>query len=211
MARDLPTGFATKAESAEFLPVFLVELHWPTGTVYVWNGYGDISWNGHTWTGTGHLGQISEIRESSNGRANGVTLELSGIPAANILEALGNDAQGQPGYIYITSMNRQGAFEFDPYQIFDGVIDICPISESGGTATIQVQLEKELIDRRVHSRRRTHEDQQIDYAGDMFFEYVAGLANKVVNWGATSAQPSATPGSVASTKYGANGTNQTFI
>lgn len=186
MSRTLPTGFATKAESPEFLPVFLVELHWPSGTVYVWNGYGTISWNGHTWTGTGHLGTISEIRESSSGKATGCTLTLSGIPSQSIIDALANDSQGQPGYIYLTSMNRAGVFEFDPYQVFDGVIDICPMQEDGQSATISVQLEKELIDRRTHNRRRTHEDQQIEYAGDLYFEYVAGLATKVVNWGAAT-------------------------
>ncbi len=49
-----------------------------------------------------------------------------------------------------------------------------------------MQLEKELIDRRTNSRRRTHEDQQIDAPGDLYFQYVAGLAQKQVVWGGAS-------------------------
>lgn len=194
MARTLPTGYAALTEADVFYPVLLVELNWSSGFVRVWTGYGEISWGGNTYYGVGELGGVSPIGESSNLSANGVTLTLSGIPSDSIAEALTNDSQGRSGKIWIGSLSRAGTFQADPYLIFDGLIDVTGIDDSGETATISVSLEKELIDRRVQSRRSTHEDQQIDFPGDLFFEYVAGLQNKVIAWGGKTIQPT-TPAS----------------
>lgn len=195
MSRDLPSGFDTVSEQPVFMPVFFVQINWPSGTTYNWNGYGDYSWNGHTWQGLGTYGTISDIRESSDGQANGVTLQLSGVPNDLLIDALANDSQGQGAAIWATSMARDGTLEVTPYQIFDGLIDICPIQQGPTTSTISLQLEKELVDRRVTDRTRTQEDQQVDYPGDNYFQYVAALSTWTLNWG--SAQAAAvTPASV---------------
>ncbi len=183
MARELPTGWAAVFEAKLVRPVFLVDLDWPGGAVYAWNGYGTISWNGQTYLGTGHLGHISPMRESKDGRANGIVLTMEGIPSALLPEVLANDAPGRPGKVWLTGMTVPGVFDADPYPMFDGVIDVTPIDDEGTTATISVQLEKELIDRRIHHRRNTHEDQQIESPGDDIFQYVAGLSTKEGVWG----------------------------
>jgi hypothetical protein len=186
MARDLPTNYAPLTEATVFRPVILVYLSWPDGAVRAWSGYGSITFGGETFLGVGELGNISPIAESDDLGANGITLTLSGIPSANITNALANDAQGRSGKIWLGAMNSAGAFAADPYLIFDGLIDVTAIDDDGTVATISVTLEKELIDRRAISRRSTHEDQQIDYPGDLFFDYVAGLQDKSINWGGKS-------------------------
>jgi hypothetical protein len=149
--------------------------------------------------GTGELGTISPIQESGDMRANGVVLELSGIPTALVTEALANDAQGRPGKIWLAALDANGTFVADPCLHFDGVIDTTPIRIGPETSTIAVQLEKELIDRRTKERRYTHEDQQIEHPGDLFFEYVAGLAVKEFSWaGKAQAAGATTPGSASS-------------
>lgn len=203
MSRTLPTGFATTTEAKTFAPVFFVFLDWPTGGVYAFSGYGSIDWDSHTWLGTGTQGTISPIGETKDLRANGVTLTLSGIPSDLIADALANDSQGQAGKIWLGNMASDGTLQTDPYLIFDGVIDICPMEDSGESCTISVQLEKELIDRRLNSRRNTHEDQQIDYPGDLFFEYIAGLVDKEITWGGQSSPGSnVAPASVAPSSGG---------
>jgi hypothetical protein len=188
MSRELPTGFASAMDAPILHPVFLAQIDWPTGTIRVWNGYGDLTWDGQTWVGVGHLGGISVIKESRDLAANGVTLSLSGIPSGNISLALANNTQGQPAYIWVGELDvATKAFTVDPYRIFAGIIDVCPIEDDGTTATINVNLEKEFIDTRTEGRRYTHEDQQIDYPGDLGFEYVAGLADKPLNWNGPSA------------------------
>ncbi len=189
MSRTLPTGYAALAAARVFRPVFLVDLDWPSGIVYLWGGYGTMPWGGNTYVGTGHLGGVSTISESFNGRANGVTLTLSGIPSALLADALAVDSQGRRGRVWLAALANDGSMAADPYLIFDGVIDICPVSDDGSTASITVQLEKELIDRRVNNWRYTHEDQQIDSPGDLIFSFVAGLANAQFHWGGKALAP----------------------
>jgi hypothetical protein len=180
--RTLPTGFAAGLQAVEIAPIFLVELHWPTGTLYLWNGYTDFDWDGKTWVGLGDLGSISQFKESSDGAANGVRLELSGIPSAYIAHALANDSQGRPARIYFGILSP-GGFTIDPYLIFDGFIDNSNITIGPETSVVSLSLEKELLDNRSDARRTTHEDQQIDYPGDLGREYTAGIANKNFTWG----------------------------
>ena len=203
MSRDLPTGFSAAASAQTLAPVFLARLDWPTGIVRAWSGYGDITLSeyesgayiDYTYTGLGTMGGISEVRETRDGAANGLTLTLGGINSADIALALNDESQGRSGKLYFGILSSAGTFTVDPYLIFDGVIDVCPIEDSGSTATISVKLEKELIDSRARGRRYTHEDQQIDHAGDLGFEYVAGLADKQITWGAVVAGAGAAAGS----------------
>jgi hypothetical protein len=183
MSRTLPTGYAALTEGKVFRPVFLMFLDWPADPVYAWTGYGSITFDGHTWVGVGTYGAISQIAESKDIRANGISLTVSGIPSDLVAKALADDTSGASGKVYMASLANDGTFAADPYLIFDGFIDVVPMEDSGETSTLTVQLEKELIDRRFNDRRNTHEDQQIDYAGDMFFEFVAGLVDKQITWG----------------------------
>lgn len=191
MSRNLPTGLDTAFAGQVVAPAFLVELYWSTGVVNIWNGYYNLVWDGKTWLGIGHLGSIAEIKESSDLTANGVQLQMSGIPSARIAEVLTNDSQGLPARIYFGHI-AAGGFTVDPYLVFDGVIDYPNITISGETATIQVALERETYDGRTDARRCTHEDQQIDYPGDLGREYVAALPNKQFTWGKATIAPVAT-------------------
>lgn len=202
MSRTLPTGYSALATGKVFRPVFFVFLDWPGDPVYAWNGYGNIDWDGHTWLGTGHLGTISLIKETKDLSANGCTLTLSGIPSDLIIKAMANDTKFCSGKVYMTSMSAAGALEADPLQIYNGYIDVCPGEDSGQTATISVQLEKEFIDRRLNNRRRTHEDQQIDAPGDLFFDTVAWLSQNPIIFGPTKAASGALPGAVYPTAIG---------
>lgn len=203
MSRTLPTGLDTNLSADTVHPVLLVQLSWMSGVVRCWTGYHDLSWDGHTWVGTGHLGTVSEIGENSDGTANGLSLTLSGIPSSVIANDLENDSQGQPGRVWFGTL-QNGSFTVDPYLVFDGLIDVANISDDGETASVTVNLEKELFDNRASARRYTHEDQQLDYPGDLGLEYVAGLANRQFQWGKAIVAPAGS-GGVGGGNGGGNG------
>jgi len=187
MARDLPTNFASHLSARLMAPAFFVHLAWPSGPVYVWGGYGPLTWGGKTWIGVGDLGSISPIGESSDGRANGVQLTLSGIPNEGVVRAFDNKFQGAPAQIYLGVFDESMQLITEPLCLFDGVIDSSGFEDSGETSTITVNLEKELIDRRDDVRRFTHEDQQLDTPGDRFFEQVGWLSQNQIAFGPSRA------------------------
>lgn len=187
MSRDLPVGFAAETEKSEFPPIVLVALDFPDGMVRCWTGYGNITWDGNVYAGTGELGSITPFEESSDRRANGVVLTLSGIPTARLIDAMANDALGRSGQIYIGALLPDlSDFATDPYLILDGLIDITPVKFGPETSTISVHLEKEMIDRRLKQRRYTHEDQQVESPGDGYFKQTAALVTMEFTWGGKS-------------------------
>jgi hypothetical protein len=210
MPRDLPTGFDAAVTAAVIHPAFAVEVDWPGTPLLLWTGYGPLSWASKTFVGVGHLGAVSEVRETRDGRANGLTLQLSGIPSEAVADALANNAQGRAGRVYLIALTASGTLAADPYLIFDGLIDVTALEDTGSESSIQVTLEKELIDRRAQSRRTTHEDQQIDYPGDEIFSFVAGLAERSFNWGGkTVAGTAGTPGAGDSGGFADGGSTET--
>lgn len=189
--RSLPTGLDAAITASKLYPVFMVELSWSTGMVRAWNGYHTLSWEGSDWLGVGHLGGISEIKESNDGSANGVTLTMSGIPATSVAQALTNDSQGRPARILFGVLSATG-FVIEPYTVFDGLIDFPSGLSDGKTATISVNLEKELYDDRSNARRWNHADAQIDFPGEMGWEHVAHIAGKSFTWGKATIHPNDT-------------------
>jgi len=78
----------------------------------------------------------------------------------------------------------EGALVADPAIAFAGRLDVPEIDDNGQTATITISYESRLVDlERPRERRYTHEDQQIDYSGDLGFEYVAAIQEWNGVWG----------------------------
>lgn len=198
MARDLTAGMLAEIIKSLVNPAVFVEATFVSGTIYVWSGYGPVLWNGHTWTGLNDLGRVSAIEETIDTRAAGIRLELSGLNPDLLNKALNECRQGEPVIVYFATLTDAGEVIADPYQAFNGLMDVPTIDE--GTGIISITVESELLDlKRAPGTRFTHEDQQIEFPGDLGFIYVAQLQNKTVKWGASDAagqgRPTGTGGS----------------
>ena len=184
MARSLTTDLNNEFLAGLFSIVLFCKLEWDSGDLYVWSGYGDISWDGQTWTGLGHLAGISAIQETPDIIASGVQMQLSGIPSSLIALALGQARQGNEVSIWLGAMSASGSIVADPYLIFSGLMDVPSILEQGDTSTINITAENRLIElNRIHEVRHTDRYQRQRFSGDKGFEYVASLQDKPINWG----------------------------
>lgn len=184
MTRSVTAGLSAELTAASKSPVLLFEGVFASGTVRFWTGVGDLSWSGQTWTGAGSLIGISAVTETTEVRANGVTIQLQGIPSSLISLILGDARSGRAGKAYLAMLNGSGAIIADPYLAFEGRLDVPMIEDAGDSATISISYESELIDlERPRERRYTPEDQAIDYAGDLGFDYVASLQDAQIVWG----------------------------
>jgi len=182
MSRDITSDVSTIIGSASVQPFMLFEGEFVSGYLRVWTGYGDLSWNGFTWQGTGYLFDLSQIKESSDNTANGVTVSFSGIPSSMISLALSDIKQNLPGKIWVGFLNN--GVVSDPVLLFEGRLDVSGIQEEGDTSTINIDYESRLIDlQRPRENRYTHEEQQARFAGDLGCEFVVSLQEANVVWG----------------------------
>lgn len=184
MARDLTTAIKNQTLASSLEPVLLGFFDFQSGAVRVWTGSGTKSWDGNDYLGVGHFGGVSQIDESSDVRANGVTFRLSGVPSALIATVLGDNYQGRAVKVWLGMLDATGAIIADPYLLFAGRMDFVEIDEGPETSVISVQAESRLIDlQRPRERRYTHEDQQIDFPGDRGLEYMATAQSTPFLWG----------------------------
>lgn len=184
MARDLTAGMLSAIAAGTVRPVLFYEGAFASGTVRLWTGLGTVSWNSQSWVGAGSLLGMSSIQETTEVRAAGLTISLSGMPGTLISLALSNARQGADGLVYLGFLDSTGAIIADPALAFAGRLDVPEIVDAGETCTISISYESRLIDlERARERRYTQEDQRLDYPDDDGFNQVPGLQDAVILWG----------------------------
>ena len=180
MARDnIPSNFTDK----ELTLFFAFEAFFDSGPVRLWTGFGEIQFNGNTYTGAGNLLNVSEIHEGSEIEARGVRIALSGIPSELLGLALNEPYQNRELRIYVGTLDNSTQVHL----LFRGRMDTMELQDSGDTASIALSVENRLIDlERNRIRRYTAEDQKSLHPGDTGLDYVAGIQGKPLTWGRPS-------------------------
>lgn len=174
----VPSGFS----DTELRPFFGIELFFDSGTIRFWNGYQPITVGGNTFIGTGSLLSISTIQENVEIRANGMEIELNGIPSDIIALALTEPYQNRDAKIYTGTVSED--LTVDSYLAFSGLMDTMSIAEDGGTARVTLTLENQLITlERTRELRYTSREQKRLFSGDRGLDFVDNIQNKTIEWG----------------------------
>jgi len=189
MSRDVSTAFNTAATSSTVGAAFLASLDFSSGTVRVWSGVGTLSWDGQSWAGVGDLGSVSAIQEQPGAVATGLTLGLSFNDSSILTSILSEDYQGRSVGVWLALFDSDNAIIVDPFEYFGGLMDYAEVKRSNGAASISIYCESWMrVLERKNSRRRTNQDQQSRFAGDLGFEYNSEIQDVPVNWGQADAQ-----------------------
>lgn len=185
--RDLSPGLLDATLASSLSPIGLVEMQFGSGTVRFWTGRGPLEWDGETYTGTGTLGKISAIEETTELRPVTVELELSGVPSEVLEIANGESWHGHDVIIHYGALQQSGnrlTLVDEPFQIFKGQMDLMTLVD-GTESSVTVSAESKQIDLERHSPRRyTAEDQRNTYPDDAGCDAVASLQNREIVWGA---------------------------
>lgn len=183
MTRGLTPDVISSVTSKQVQPVYMVKVDTASGPIYAWTGYGNITWNGMTFLGTGNQGAISLIAESTDLTASGIQLTLNGAAPENLSLALNSIEQGKTAQVWLGFLSGTSLVT-DPYLFFSGFTDVPEIDESPTTVSISISAENYLSNLgRALGRRYTTEDQQLDDPTDLGFEYVPGLQDAVISFG----------------------------
>lgn len=201
-------AFNTLISSDVTFPAYFVKLKFSSGDVNLWTGSSNFSFLGETYLGTGTLGQISSVDESSGLSAKGVTLSLVGQGSGIYEEAMneGRRSKGKPVFIWaawftdatfstILYYQLQNEYRMDELKIQDVVS-----SNGNGGIMLSMGCESELTDLFSSSRARlTDPDQRALFSNDTFFRFVSTLPGKDIPWGkANKTREGNGPGSTSS-------------
>jgi len=177
--RAAPSSFLN--DSMEVFYAF--ELEFDSGVVRLWNGTYDAIIGGETFLGAGTLLGLSEIEETSEIAARGVSMTLTGVDPGYVAVAIGEDYQNRNASILFGTIDSG---IFTAYTLFKGRMDVMTITEGADYATIEITAENRLIDlERPRNFRYTSEDQKSKYPSDLGLDYVSALQDKQILWGRT--------------------------
>ncbi|WP_149539314.1 hypothetical protein [Siccirubricoccus phaeus] len=167
---------AASATSPVAAPVVLVELDFASGAFRAWTGLGPLHWASIVFEGVGSIGAISEVEETVELRAVRLTLVLSPVPQEVVDIALAERSfRLRPARLWGALLDDQGAFVADPFPLWAGLMDTMEVVD-GAEPRVSLTCESRLVDlERAEVRRYTDADQQAEYPGDRFFEFVPAL------------------------------------
>ena len=211
--RTMSAAFLAAIEEAVIYPVYFMEAEFGSGTLNLWTGRpgATYQWDSKTWTAVGQLVGFSSVEETGEIKATSLTIGLPATPTLVSL-ALSEIRRNKPITIWLGLMTRPPPYVpgesdagvgedpyavgelslyysliEDPLIVFSGLCDIAEVDVIPNKPAIRIRYESQIADlERSRSRRATHEDQQIDFPGDMFYQYVGLLTDKRANWGGTS-------------------------
>ena len=194
MSRSLTSGMETAVTADLVRPIVLVQCAFDSGNLNLWNGIGNLTVDSVDYVGAGTLLQITQIAESAELSANGITVLLSGVTDPLISKARDEDYQGRELKVLLGAMDASNGVVSDPVIVFSGFMDTMVLNDGGDTATIAVTVENRLIEfERSRVRRYTAEDQKIDYPNDKGLEFVAEIAEKEIVWGRSNVSVASGP------------------
>ncbi len=190
MARAITSDFRDELLASTNCPIFLYEGVFVGFTLRLWNGLGNLTWDGNTWLGNGWFRDFSSIEESDDISVTGMEITLAGVPQDLISTVLSSVKQNASGKLWLGFLNSSGAVIADPYLTFEGKLDVPIIDDQPDGPIIQISYESHLVDLdRTKEYRYTTESQKLFDAADKGFEFVEKIAATWKGqWGATKKQ-----------------------
>ena len=190
MSRTIGSAFGTQLTSGSLRPFYAIKMKFTSGELRLATTYANLEIDSQSYLGTGDILNISPITETSDTRATGVEITLSGLDTSILSAGLTEDTQGMVVEIYfgvMTTSSNADAIVDTPYQVFSGFIDSMVLKENGESSSLTFTIENKLVTlEKAIDRRYTDQDQKNLFSGDKGLEFVASLQDKAISWGGGS-------------------------
>ncbi|MCS0497858.1 hypothetical protein NVS89_22465 [Ancylobacter sp. MQZ15Z-1] len=170
----------------------LVRFDFPTGAVRLWNGARALRTNdGYLWSGLRVVGDISGLGQSVNGAAAPLDLTVSGVDADFAAKVKGDRANWYDAVVIVFWQFFDESWQpLDlPMPFRFAQLKTMTASRSWDDSnmrhvyTVSVRAEGPFINnRRPRHGFYTDADQKARSPGDRFFDRVAGIEGRVINW-----------------------------
>jgi hypothetical protein len=176
-----------------------VELNFTSGVIRAHMGVGTLTIGGNDFLGVGSLGSggfgsLSTITEDPNQRNVGeLLLSLSGIDPT----ILGKVPQRAEYYnkfasVYFIPIDSKTLLPLSPIEpaMFEGFMDLLVYTRNRTSAAIQLTVKHyDSLFQNSVGLLYTDESQKSLFPTDNFFDQIAAIANKKVQWGGTTIDP----------------------
>lgn len=180
--RTVDTAISNATIASVVRGIYYVRLHFDSGVAAWHSGFGNLSLDGHTYTGVGVLSSVSVIKEEPGVKAAGASVGLSGIKEEIVSLLIGEPHLNRKAYIHFSPLDEGDQPIGAPVLLFRGTMDSID-GTMGASASFNVTLKSRLADwERPRKILYTDVEQQRLYPGDRGLEYVAQISQKKFIW-----------------------------
>lgn len=181
--RDLHPDFAELIQTDDITPVKLVELDMLPDPQYLWDGIGDLQYNGKTFRGVGALGDMEPVKETKDIKASKVKLTLNTVDHVedfSDLREISYQKRGATVHYGLLSQTENSLIAVDQ-NAFIGRMDDLKVKTRNNRSSIELSLVNEMdILKQSWGRFQTDSDHQIDYPGDTSRRFVAAIQDLTI-------------------------------
>lgn len=188
MTRWVSTANAANAATVSICMVTLVDLNFASGTLYLHDALGTLSYGGNSYSGLGDYGRVDSLEESTETIARTIVLTLAGVPSTLLTDAMTENYQGKVVTLRVGLLDINSLAWIDnPEIIWEGRMDYMTVTLGQGTAQIQMRCEHRL-NKEPPVARYTDQDQQLAHPGDTFFDLTWQIPLANASWGSITVQ-----------------------
>lgn len=163
--------------------VLLAEIEHPDGVGRFWTGVGPLTWAGERWTGSGILGSITPITQTSVLQIQEMNFNLAGVDSS-VAAQLNDNVRNLAGRVWLACLGQGNVVVPDPYQIVDAELDYQSLSASDdGAVTVSITARTGFYTlERAIDEAWTTEEQKLSYPTDCGLDMIPSLQNQDVQW-----------------------------
>ena len=166
---------------------FAVKAEFDSDDILVWTGIDDLTINSETYTGAGTLLSISDMEDTLDMKATGISVALSGMDPDVLDAALTENYQNRDISVFMGFLMGGSNEVAGVLKVFAGRMVSLEIEDTIDGATVNVTCENRLIDlERPSNLRYTSESQQFIDSSDTGLNRVQQLQDKQLAWGQKS-------------------------
>lgn len=166
---------------------FAVKAEFDSDDILVWTGIDDLTINSETYTGAGTLLSISDMEDTLDMKATGLSVALSGMDPDVLDAALTENYQNRDISVFMGFLMAGSNEVAGVLKVFAGRMVSLEIEDTIDGATVNVTCENRLIDlERPSNLRYTSESQQFIDSSDTGLNRVQQLQDKQLAWGQKS-------------------------
>jgi len=183
--RGASTAFRAELAKDANRPIHLFELYLDDASTFATDAYRTITWNGNTYVANGRFLEYDGIEEAADLSVGQTRVTLSGVDQSEIAGVLSHEYIDRRLVIRKAFLADDESVVVDPIPILDGRCDAPAVVEDpdSGMCTVTLTAGNHWIDfERKAGRHTNHQEQQLHFPGDLFFEYVSQI-NKPIKWG----------------------------
>jgi hypothetical protein len=171
-------------------PILLVRLNFDSGVAAWSSSLSPIDFEDVEYVAGGTLCSVPQVSESPGTAASVMSVGLSGVKSEIVALLLSEPYMGRTATVHLALTDED--MVFDPLRcklIFTGKMDSIS-GNMGATASFSVAIKSRLADwERARNLMYTDSDQQAQYPGDRFFEYIPQISKMKIMWPKAQALP----------------------